>query len=129
MLGGSIDHFTPQEGGSGYVIELPEAIASAVADLIANPPTQEAVAANADQFSWEGNAQALAEFDAFAAALGLLRRLGLAGVVGDALVSELREVGLDIGPRGLADGTTICGDHAKPISSPFRRLERASNGW
>jgi hypothetical protein len=28
-------------------------------------------------------------------------------------------------PRGLADGTTIGGGHAKPISSPFRRLERA----
>jgi signal transduction histidine kinase/ActR/RegA family two-component response regulator len=28
MLGGSIDHFTPQEGGSGYVIELPEAMAT-----------------------------------------------------------------------------------------------------
>lgn len=50
------------DASAGRIVErTPEAIASAVADLLANPPTQEAVAANADQFSWEGNAQALAE--------------------------------------------------------------------
>lgn len=32
-------------------------------------------------------------------------------------------------PRGLADGTTISGGHAKTIFSPFRRLEGENGGF
>jgi teichuronic acid biosynthesis glycosyltransferase TuaC len=39
-----------------------EAIADAVAQILANPPTREAVAVNAARFSWETNAAALAEY-------------------------------------------------------------------
>jgi glycosyltransferase involved in cell wall biosynthesis len=38
----------------------PAAIAGALADLLANPPTQAAVAANAARFSWEANAAQIA---------------------------------------------------------------------
>jgi len=40
----------------------PEAITQAVADLLANPPTQAQVAQSAARFSWEANAAALAEY-------------------------------------------------------------------
>jgi teichuronic acid biosynthesis glycosyltransferase TuaC len=39
-----------------------DAIAAAVADLLADPPSQQAVAANAARFSWEENARQLAAF-------------------------------------------------------------------
>lgn len=39
----------------------PAAIAEAIRAIIADPPSQEAVAANAAQFSWDANAAALAE--------------------------------------------------------------------
>lgn len=46
---------------AGRLVErTPEAIAAAVADLLANPPGQNEVAANAERFSWEANAAALA---------------------------------------------------------------------
>jgi signal transduction histidine kinase len=51
MLGGTLDHFRPAEGGAGYVIRLPEAIASdtqlkaATADLTAS---QAQIAQNRD---------------------------------------------------------------------------------
>lgn len=38
----------------------PEAIAAAVREILADPPSQAAVAANAERFSWEANAAALA---------------------------------------------------------------------
>lgn len=40
----------------------PEAMAEAVRALLADPPSQEAVAANAERFSWEENARQLVEF-------------------------------------------------------------------
>jgi teichuronic acid biosynthesis glycosyltransferase TuaC len=40
----------------------PQAIADAVADILANPPSQEQVAAHATQFSWGMNAENLAGF-------------------------------------------------------------------
>jgi glycosyltransferase involved in cell wall biosynthesis len=40
----------------------PVAIAAAVRALLADPPSQEQVAANADRFSWEANARQLVEF-------------------------------------------------------------------
>jgi glycosyltransferase involved in cell wall biosynthesis len=40
----------------------PQAIAAAVLEIVANPPSPEAVAANAAQFSWEANAAALAQY-------------------------------------------------------------------
>lgn len=50
-----------QSGSAGRIAERsPEAIAQAVADLLADPPSQQAVAANAARFSWDANAAALA---------------------------------------------------------------------
>ncbi|MBW8754294.1 MAG: glycosyltransferase [Sphingomonadales bacterium] len=40
----------------------PAAIAEAVRELLGDPPSQEAVAANAERFSWEANATELIEF-------------------------------------------------------------------
>lgn len=40
----------------------PDAIAAAVRDILADPPSQEEVAANAERFSWEANAAELAAF-------------------------------------------------------------------
>jgi glycosyltransferase involved in cell wall biosynthesis len=44
------------------VVRDPEAIAGAVRGLLTDPPSREAVAASADQFSWEKHAAALAEY-------------------------------------------------------------------
>jgi hypothetical protein len=46
-------------------------------------------------------------------------------------VKSLRDVEMASisSPRGLADGTTIGCGHAKPISSPFRRLDSAIPGF
>jgi teichuronic acid biosynthesis glycosyltransferase TuaC len=52
-----------RDEAAGRVTERsPEAIATAVSELLAAPPGQEAVAANAARFSWEANAEALAAF-------------------------------------------------------------------
>ncbi len=50
-----------QNAAAGRIVErTPEAIAKAVADLLANPPSQQSVSANAERFSWSANAEALA---------------------------------------------------------------------
>lgn len=50
-----------QDASAGRIAErTPEAIAAAVADLLASPPSAQEVAKNAERFSWEANAAALA---------------------------------------------------------------------
>lgn len=50
-----------QDTSAGRIVErTPTAIAQAVTDLLAHPPSQQAVAANAERFSWDANAAALA---------------------------------------------------------------------
>jgi teichuronic acid biosynthesis glycosyltransferase TuaC len=51
---------TPDAGR--IVAQTPEAIAAAIADILANPPSREAVTANVSAFSWDENARALAAF-------------------------------------------------------------------
>ncbi|MFN4134927.1 MAG: glycosyltransferase [Novosphingobium sp.] len=68
----------PDVGGAREVVRdasagriaprTPEAIAQAIAEILADPPSQEAVAANAGRFSWSANAEALAGLYARAAA-------------------------------------------------------------
>lgn len=51
------------DASAGQIAErTPQAIASALRDLLDAPPAQDAVAANAARFSWEANAEALAAF-------------------------------------------------------------------
>lgn len=62
----------PDVGGAREVVDGPSAgriaardptaIAAAVADLLGDPPSQEAVAANAERFSWDANANELIGF-------------------------------------------------------------------
>ncbi|MBV1687675.1 glycosyltransferase [Novosphingobium sp. G106] len=62
----------PDIGGAREVVAAPSAgriaardasaIASAVREILADPPSQEAVAANAERFSWEANAAELIAF-------------------------------------------------------------------
>jgi teichuronic acid biosynthesis glycosyltransferase TuaC len=48
---------------AGRIVERnPAAIATAITDLLANPPSREAVAANVRAFSWDENARTLAAF-------------------------------------------------------------------
>ncbi len=48
---------------AGRIVErTPEAISAAIKDLLANPPSREAVAANVSAFSWDENARQLAAF-------------------------------------------------------------------
>jgi glycosyltransferase involved in cell wall biosynthesis len=52
-----------RDPSAGRIAERePAAIAAAVRDLLADPPTQEAVAANAERFSWKENARQLVAF-------------------------------------------------------------------
>jgi glycosyltransferase involved in cell wall biosynthesis len=52
-----------QDGSAGRVVERSaEAVAAGVRELLADPPDQAAVAANAARFSWEANAEALVKF-------------------------------------------------------------------
>jgi teichuronic acid biosynthesis glycosyltransferase TuaC len=51
---------TPEAGR--IVARTPEAIATAIKDILANPPSREAVAANVSAFSWAENAKQLAAF-------------------------------------------------------------------
>lgn len=51
---------TPEAGR--IVARTPQAIAAAVHDILANPPSREAVAANVSTFSWDENASQLAAF-------------------------------------------------------------------
>lgn len=49
------------DNSAGRIVDRsPEAIAKAVTELLANPPSQQSVAANAERFSWSSNAAALA---------------------------------------------------------------------
>ena len=48
---------------AGRIVERnPDAIALAITDILANPPSREAVAANVSAFSWDENARQLAAF-------------------------------------------------------------------
>lgn len=48
---------------AGRIVErTPDAIAAAITDILANPPSREAVAANVSTFSWDENARQLAAF-------------------------------------------------------------------
>lgn len=50
-----------RDASAGRIVErTPIAIAQAVTDLLADPPSQQSVAANAERFSWDANAAALA---------------------------------------------------------------------
>lgn len=52
-----------RDASAGRIVErTPEAIAAALRDLLADPPAQTAVAANAARFSWAANAEVLVEF-------------------------------------------------------------------
>jgi glycosyltransferase involved in cell wall biosynthesis len=52
-----------RDASAGRIAERsPEAIAEAVRAILADPPAQAAVAANAERFSWENNAAALADY-------------------------------------------------------------------
>jgi teichuronic acid biosynthesis glycosyltransferase TuaC len=51
---------TPEAGR--IVARTPQAIAAAVHDILANPPSHEAVAANVSAFSWDENGRQLAAF-------------------------------------------------------------------
>lgn len=60
-IGGA--HEVVRDATAGRIAErTPEAIAAALRDLLADPPPQQAVAANAARFSWEANAEALMGF-------------------------------------------------------------------
>lgn len=51
-----------QSASAGRIVaRTPEAIAAGVADLLTNPPSQADVASNAERFSWDANATALAD--------------------------------------------------------------------
>lgn len=57
------------DDSAGRIVErTPEAIAQAVTGLLANPPGQKSVAANAERFSWSANAATLASIYEKAAA-------------------------------------------------------------
>jgi glycosyltransferase involved in cell wall biosynthesis len=60
-IGGAREVVRDQSAGRIAARE-PSAIADAVRDLLADPPSQEAVAANAERFSWEANGRQLAAF-------------------------------------------------------------------
>lgn len=48
---------------AGRIVErTPQSIAAAIKDILANPPSRDAVAANVSAFSWDENARQLAEF-------------------------------------------------------------------
>ena len=59
--GGARELLTSPYAGR-IVARNPQAIAAAVAAMLAAPPHQDAVAATAERFSWEANATALAEY-------------------------------------------------------------------
>ena len=58
-IGGSRE--VVRDASAGRIVERsPEAIAQAVSELLKDPPSQKAVAANAERFSWDVNAASLA---------------------------------------------------------------------
>lgn len=60
-VGGIRELIKSPEAGR-IVARTPEAIAAAINDILANPPSREAVAANVSAFSWDENARQLAAF-------------------------------------------------------------------
>ena len=59
---GGIRELVKSPAAGRIVDRHPAAIAAAIAGLLANPPSPEAVAANVSAFSWDENAQTLAAF-------------------------------------------------------------------
>ena len=59
--GGARELLTAPPAGR-IVARDPAAIAAGIAEILADPPAQEAVAATVERFSWEANAAALAEY-------------------------------------------------------------------
>ena len=59
--GGARELLTSPDAGR-IVARHPEAIAAAIAEMLAAPPRQNAVAATVEKFSWEANASALADY-------------------------------------------------------------------
>jgi teichuronic acid biosynthesis glycosyltransferase TuaC len=60
-VGGIRELVKTREAGR-IVAQTPEAVAAAIADILANPPSREAVAVNVSAFSWDENAKQLAAF-------------------------------------------------------------------
>lgn len=60
-VGGIRELVKTREAGR-IVAQTPEAVAAAIADILANPPSREAVAVNVRAFSWDENASQLAAF-------------------------------------------------------------------
>lgn len=59
---GGIRELVKSPKAGRIVARSPEAIAAAVKEILANPPSREAVAANVSAFSWDENARQLAAF-------------------------------------------------------------------
>jgi teichuronic acid biosynthesis glycosyltransferase TuaC len=59
---GGIRELLKDTSGGRIVERKPEAIAAAIKELLANPPSRESVAANVSAFSWDENARQLAAF-------------------------------------------------------------------
>ena len=59
---GGAHEVVPDDTAGRIAERTPEAIAAALASLLADPPAQADVAANAARFSWEANAEALVAF-------------------------------------------------------------------
>ena len=59
---GGIRELVKTPAAGRIVARTPEAVAEAVRDILTNPPTRDAVAANVSAFSWDDNARQLAAF-------------------------------------------------------------------
>jgi teichuronic acid biosynthesis glycosyltransferase TuaC len=59
---GGIRELVKSPDAGRIVARDPQTIAAAIKDILANPPSREAVAANVSAFSWDENARQLAEF-------------------------------------------------------------------
>lgn len=59
---GGIRELVKTPAAGCIVARTPEAVADAVRDILTNPPTRDAVAANVSAFSWDENARQLAAF-------------------------------------------------------------------
>lgn len=59
---GGIRELVKTPAAGRIVARTPEAVAKAVRDILSNPPTRDAVAANVSAFSWDENARQLAAF-------------------------------------------------------------------
>jgi glycosyltransferase involved in cell wall biosynthesis len=70
---GGIRELVKSPDAGRIVARDPQTIAAAIKDILANPPSREAVAANVSAFSWDENARQLAEFFRSMAAKPLVR--------------------------------------------------------